>query len=71
MEDFVSSALDHSMCSNGNCLRESRFSMPKQPAVANQDGGRASDLNKGRPVIMNAGSPAAVQPKVAETESSM
>ena len=26
VEDFVSSALDHSMCSNGNCLRENRFS---------------------------------------------
>lgn len=36
VEDFMSSALDHSMCSNGNCLRESRFSLPKQAAAAIQ-----------------------------------
>ena len=60
VEDFIDSAMNHSMCcSQGNCLRESRLSYPNAAVVINQ--GRPSlNANKNRPIIQNAGSPTAV-----------
>ena len=57
VEDFASSVMDHSMCADGQCLRESRFSIAPPNAVVNQN----ADSNlKGRPVVLGAGSPPAV-----------
>ena len=62
------------MYGNNSGIRESRFSVDlrhKNNVAASQDFGTIAETDRDRPVVINAGSPRAMQPMHGDNDSSL